>query len=112
MEDLPSWLSNSTILLDTNFFIDAYVNQKVYNGFIIALKRKNVALASTTLVKYEFVRSRTIDVVQLKEKYFYEIVDSILPHGEEIDSLVVPTIKDYKNKMLKKLMREVNDNEK
>ena len=34
MEDLPKFLHNKTILLDTNFFIHAFANKEVYGGFI------------------------------------------------------------------------------
>ena len=67
---LPTWLSNSTLLLDTNFFI-----------------------------KYEFIRSKTIDVVREKEKYFHRIIDTVLPYDAKIDELVVSTIEEYKQYM-------------
>ena len=40
MEILPDWLSNTTILLDTNFLIDAYAHKKEYGKFIDNLKQK------------------------------------------------------------------------
>jgi predicted nucleic acid-binding protein len=102
MEDqtsIPEFLHNSTLLLDTNFFIDAYRQQNQYGGFIKKLKNSGVAFVSPNFVKYEFIRSKTIDVVREKEKYFYGIIDNILPYGPEIDRLIVPTVEEYKQYM-------------
>lgn len=99
MEQLPEYLHNSTVLLDTNFFLHAYANKEVYANFIKQLKDRGIALVSPNLVKYEFVRSKTIDVVRQKESYFHQIIDSILPYDLSIDELIIPTIEEYKQKM-------------
>jgi len=99
MEQLPEYLHNSTVLLDTNFFLHAYANKEVYANFIKQLKNRGIALVSPNLVKYEFVRSKTIDVVRQKESYFHQIIDSILPYDLSIDELIIPTIEEYKQKM-------------
>lgn len=99
MDQLPEYLHNSTILLDTNFFIHAYANKEVYANFIKALKDADIALVSPNLVKYEFVRSKTIDVVMQKESYFHQIIDNVLPYDPSVDQLVIPTIEEYKQKM-------------
>lgn len=99
METLPTFLRNSTILLDTNFFIHAYSNRDAYAKFIKNLKDVGVAFVCVNFVKYEFIRSNTIDVVRQKEAYFKEIVDNILPYDPFIDELIIPTIEDYKENM-------------
>ncbi len=99
MDQLPEYLHNSTILLDTNFFIHAYSNKEIYANFIKKLKDTGIAFVSPNLVKYEFVRSKTIDVVRQKESYFHQIIDSILPYDVSIDELIIPTIEEYKNRM-------------
>jgi predicted nucleic acid-binding protein len=99
VEDLPEWLHNSTLLLDSNFFIDAFRYKKEYGDFIQKLKSMGVAFVAPNFVKYEFIRSRTIDVVREKEKYFHQIVDTVLPYDVKIDELVIPTIEEYKQNM-------------
>lgn len=99
MDQLPEYLHNSTILLDTNFFIHAYANKEIYASFIKKLKDANIALVSPSLVKYEFVRSKTIDVVRQKEVYFHQIIDSLLLYDPSVDELIIPTIEEYKQKM-------------
>ncbi len=99
MDQLPDYLRNSTILLDTNFFIHSYANKEVYAEFINELKNLSVAMVSLNFVKYEFVRSKTIDVVRQKESYFHQIVDNVLPFDYSIDELILPTIEEYKQKM-------------
>lgn len=96
---LPEYLHDATVLLDTNFFIHSYANKNVYAGFIKDLKDISVALVSPNFVKYEFIRSKTIDVVRQKEEYFHQIVDSVLPYDKTIDELVIPTIEEYGQKM-------------
>lgn len=97
MENLPAFLHNSTVLLDTNFFIHSYGkdNRDAYAKFIKLLKSYNVAFVCSNLVKYKFIRSKTIDVVKQKEVYFHEIVGTILPYDLTIEDLIVPTMKEY-----------------
>lgn len=99
MEDLPKFLHNSTILLDTNFLIHAFANKEVYAKFITSLKNVGVVFVAPNFVKYEFIRSKTIDVVRAREEYFYSVIENVLPYGEDIDKLIIPTIEEYKNKM-------------
>ena len=97
--DVPKWLEHSTLLLDTNFFIDAFRFKEEYGKFLQELKRRDIAFVSPSLVKYEFVRSKTIDVVRNKEDYFYQIVDTVLPYDLKVDELVISTIEEYKQFM-------------
>lgn len=99
MENLPKFLHNSTILLDTNFFMHAFANKEVYAKFLEKLKQIGVAFVAPNFVKYEFIRSKTIDVVRAREDYFYSIIQNALPYGDDIDKLIVPTIEEYKGKM-------------
>jgi|SRR3989344_2822838 len=98
---LPTLLNNSTLLLDTNFFIDSYSkqNRKAYAKLVSDLKRMKVSFTSISFVKYEFIRSKTIDVVREKERHFHEIVEYELPYDPAIDKLIIPTIEDYKQYM-------------
>lgn len=99
MEGLPAWLRNSTLLLDSNFFIDAFRDKNEYGKFVKDLKNIGVAFVSPNFVKYEFIRSKTIDVVREKEKYFHQIVDTVLPYDQKIDDLAISTIEEYKQYM-------------
>ena len=99
MENLPEFLRNSTILLDTNFLISAYAHKEVYADFLTRLKNVGAVFVAPNFVKYEFIRSKTFDVVRRKEEYFYSIIENVLPYGEDIDKLIVPTIEEYKDKM-------------
>lgn len=99
MENLPEFLRNSTILLDTNFLINAFAHREVYADFLTKLKSIGVVFVAPNFVKYEFIRSKTFDVVRRKEEYFYSIIENVLPYGEDIDKLIVPTIEEYKDKM-------------
>ena len=97
----PQFLEHSTVLIDTIFFIDSFTskNRKAYEVFIKDLKDKSVALVSPSLVKFEFIRSRTIDVVKEKEKHFYHFVDLVLPYDRRLEDLVLPAIEEYKQYM-------------
>lgn len=99
MEDLPLFLHDSTILLDTNFLISAYAHKEVYANFLTRLKNIGVVFVAPNFVKYEFIRSKTFDVVRRKEEYFYSIIENVLPYDENIDKLIVPTIEEYRDKM-------------
>ncbi|HTK03535.1 MAG TPA: PIN domain-containing protein [Alphaproteobacteria bacterium] len=99
MENLPEFLHDSTILLDTNFLINAFAHREIYAVFLTKLKNIGVVFVAPNFVKYEFIRSKTFDVVRRKEEYFHQIVDSVLPYDKALDELIIPTIEEYKQKM-------------
>src|SRR3990172_8649951 len=96
---IPKPLSNSTFLLDTNFFIDSYSRIEDFEGLVTEFKSNNIVLTSINLVKYEFIRSKTIDVVKKKEKYFNEIVSVVLPFDNQAEQYIVGIIEQYRQFM-------------
>lgn len=50
---------------------------------------------SIDLVKTEFIRSKTRDVVRQKADYFAHIIEAVLPIDPEISKLIQPTIEEY-----------------
>lgn len=96
---VPELLRNSTFLLDTNFFIDSFSNPEVFKDIIFSFKDANIELASISFVKYEFIRSKTIDVVRRKESYFDELVGVVLPFDLPTESQVISIIEQYKQYM-------------
>lgn len=102
---IPSYLENKNILVDTNFLIDSYSQKEEFAKFISDLKRLKVALVTIKLVKYEFVRAKTKDVIEQKEDYFRNLIDAILPDRLDIikynsgpDS-VIELMKKYNNSL-------------
>lgn len=96
---IPNTLKNTTFLLDTNFFIDSYSHPAEFQKFITSLKKANIELVSTSFVKFEFVRSKTIDVVHKKLRYFEEIVATLLPFDSETENLILSIFEEYKQFM-------------
>ena len=50
-------------------------------------------------MKYEFVRSKTIDVVRRKERYFGKLVGLILPLDAQTEGYIIGIIEEYKQYM-------------
>ena len=96
---LPKSFENSTFLLDANFFIDAYSKTEDFKELVSSLKKARIEFVSTSFVKYEFTRSKTIDVVRRKEKYFDKLVGVILPLDKEVEKHVIGIIEEYKQYM-------------
>jgi predicted nucleic acid-binding protein len=93
---IPASLNNSTVLLDTNFFIDAFSRPENFGELIFSLKKAGVALVSSSIVKFEFVRSKDQDVVQKKIRYFDELVENLLPIDRKTEDLIIEVMKEYK----------------
>jgi len=96
---LPSFLHDSDLLVDTNLFIDSFINPENFAGFISTLKENGVEIVSTPFVKYEFLKSRTIDVVKRKEVYFDSLVGPILPFDKTTEDQMIDLIEEYKQYM-------------
>ena len=96
---IPQLLNNSTILLDTNFFIDSYSHSEGFKEFISSIKKANIELVTINFVKFEFICSKTIDVVKKKEKYFNELVRVILPFDKQAENQTLTLIEEYKQYM-------------
>jgi predicted nucleic acid-binding protein len=96
---IPTFLNNTTVLVDTNFFIDAFNQPEKFKSLIDSLKADGVDFVSISLVKYEFIRAKTIDVVKRKEAFFNELVSTILPIDKETEKLVIGVIEEYKQYM-------------
>ncbi|MFZ5932558.1 MAG: type II toxin-antitoxin system VapC family toxin [Patescibacteria group bacterium] len=96
---LPSFLCNSDLLVDTNFFIDSFNNPENFALFISTLKQNGVEIVSTHFVKYEFLRSKTIDVVKRKENFFNKLTGTVLPFDMDTEKQMVDLIEEYKQYM-------------
>lgn len=88
----------STLLLDTNFFLDAYQKQKreEFGAFIDSLRTDQIALVSIAPVRFEFIRSRTRDVLEQKSRYFDRIVESVLPIDKTTQDLILGLMIEYR----------------
>ena len=95
----PSFLRNSDLLVDTNFFIDSFSTPENFVKFISTLKQNGVEIVSTPFTKYEFLKSRTIDVVRRKEKFFHELVGTILEFDINTEKQMIELIEEYKQYM-------------
>ena len=84
--DLPR---QSWIIIDTNFLIDFYSKQKGFVETVSLFKEQENTLTSIDLVRCEFIRSKTKDVVQSKSEFFAELVESLLPLDTEVMKLVL-----------------------
>lgn len=85
--------------MDTNLLIDEYSHVDNYKEFLDALQKANVKLVSLEFVKFEFVRSKTIDVVRRKEEHFSKLISKILLLDEEVEKAVIPVMEEYKQYM-------------
>lgn len=99
LHQLPNFLENGDLLVDTNFFIDSFHNPNNFAEFISTLKKGNVEIVTTSFVKYEFLKSKTIDVVRRKEIFFNELVGVVLPLDSETEKQIVGLIEEYKQYM-------------
>ena len=89
------WPHDSWIVLDTNFLIDFYSKQESYTPLFETLRKGSNTLVSIELVKCEFIRSKTKDVVRLKSIFFTKIVESLLTIDREVYKLAQSTIEQY-----------------
>ncbi|MBI3443201.1 hypothetical protein HY008_00870 [Candidatus Woesebacteria bacterium] len=95
----PDFLRNSDLLVDTNFFIDSFSSPENFANFIKILKQNGVEIIGTPFVKYEFLRSRTIDVVKIKESFYNELVGTNLSFDINTEKEMVGLIEEYKQYM-------------
>lgn len=93
--DIPTRFKGATFLVDTNFFIDSYSHGLDFKDFIAELKKHEIELTSSQLVKFEFIRSNTLDVVRLKTKWYEELVGFDLPLDPKIYELAENMIGEY-----------------
>lgn len=98
--NIPISLNNSTLLLDTNFFIDAFSKPKDFVGLITSLKAANVALVCSSIIKFEFTRSQNLDVLQKKIKYFDGLVENLLPIDRQTEELISEVMSEYKDAII------------
>lgn len=86
---------NATILLDTNFLMDLFNREDSYREFWGESTKKSVTLATTDLVRCEFLKSRTSDVVKRKAEFMARVVDVILPFDVVVGKFIQPTLEEY-----------------
>lgn len=98
--NIPASLNNSTILLDTNFFIDAFSKPSDFVELISSLKAAKIALVSSSIVKFEFTRSKSLDVRQKKSKYFDKLVENLLMADRKIEELIFEIMSEYKDAII------------
>lgn len=98
--NIPTSLNNSTILLDTNFFIDAFSKPKDFGELISSLKSSNVVLVCSGIVKFEFTRSKNFDVFQKKIKYFDNLVENLLPIDRKTEELIFEVMSEYQDAII------------
>lgn len=80
------------VFVDTNFLIDFFSKEKLYAGFIEQSLDNSAEIVSTDLVRAEFIRSKTKQVVAQKTNFFDKVVQTLLPLDPEVCKLVRPTI--------------------
>lgn len=98
--NIPTSLNNSTLLLDTNFFIDAFSKPKDFGEFIASLRTANVALVCCSIVRFEFTRSQHPDVLRKKIKYFDDLVENLLPIDRKTEGLIFEVMFEYKDAII------------
>lgn len=86
---------NSTILLDTNFFIDLFEHESKYSDFFTTVESLDIALVSTLLVKGEFVRTKDRNKLFDKNILFSKIVSTLLKIDDQFDGLLTSIIEEY-----------------
>jgi hypothetical protein len=85
----------SSILLDTNFFIDLFQSRDSYTSFFDSVRKNNISLVACDLVKCEFIRTKDNEKLIDKSILFSEIVSTLLPMDKQISELIVPTLEQY-----------------
>lgn len=90
-----STVSDSFILLDACFFLDANSQPKRFRSFTSVLREQGNSLLALDLVRTEFVRTKSKTDLEKKLTYFGEIVDTILPVDQEVQRIVIDLIEDY-----------------
>ena len=87
------------IVLDTNFLIDFYSKQDQYAPIFEKLRKRNNTIVTIDLVRTEFIRSKSKEVVEAKVDFLGKMVETILPLDNETLRLVQPTIEIYASDM-------------
>lgn len=87
------------IVLDTNFLIDFYSKQDQYAPIFESLRKRNNTVITIDLVRAEFIRSKSREIVEAKADFLNKIVEAMLPLDNETLKLVQPTIQVYGNDM-------------
>lgn len=90
---------NIWVVLDTNFLIDFYSKQDRFANYFEILRKRNNTIVTIDLVKTEFIRAKSKDVVEAKVNFFNKIIEDLLPLDNETLKLVQPTIEKYGNDM-------------
>lgn len=95
--DFLQILEEKHLLLDTNVFIDAFLNPVEFAEFFNKLHDADVVLVSLDVVKAEFLKGAANQAkYEEKEKFFSEIVDALLPINNYIFESLYEIIKEYK----------------
>lgn len=97
--DESSLPRNVWVVLDTNFLIDFYSKQDRFANYFEILRKRNNTIVTIDLVKTEFIRAKSKDVVEAKVNFFNKIIEDLLPIDNETLKLVQPTIEKYGNDM-------------
>ncbi|KKU78493.1 MAG: hypothetical protein UY06_C0049G0004 [Candidatus Amesbacteria bacterium GW2011_GWA2_47_70] len=85
----------STILIDTNFFLDLFSHKENYKGFFDTALENEVVFVSCDFVRCEFVRTKEKSKLIDKNNLFIEIVGTPLPMDKQISELIIPTLEQY-----------------
>ena len=95
--DFLEIIKDKGLLLDTNFFIDAFLNSVEFGAFIKQLKDANVTLISLDVVKIEFLKG-AVNTPKYKEKqeYFEQIIQICLPLPKNIFDNAYKLLQLYK----------------
>jgi predicted nucleic acid-binding protein len=86
---------SSTILVDTNFFIDLFSHQTKYRELLSEFESKEIVLVSCDFVKCEFIRTKDKQKLEEKTKLFNETISTLLPLDIKISELLVPIMAEY-----------------
>lgn len=84
------------LLIDTCFLIDSYSHPELFTDFLNELNRNDCYLITIPQVKYEFIRSKTRDVVENKKVYFDQTIPSLIK-TDRFDTNIEPLMLEHEN---------------
>lgn len=83
--DLLSILKDSHLLLDTNVFIDTFLNPTEFGKFINQLRENRITLVTIDVVRFEFLKGApNLQKHKEKEELIERIIDAYLPIQKDI----------------------------
>ena len=87
--------TDSTLLIDTNLFIDLFEHEAIYENFLKSANTQAVTFVSCDLVRGEFVRTKDQEKFIEKNELFSKLITTILPMDVKISELLIPTMEEY-----------------